>query len=198
MLLKLYPILIKSLTSATVYTIGDFITQRSEGIETFEVDKQRLMRSLLAGLIGHGPLSHLWYEYSEDMFINTFHWIEWWGFIPKVIIDQTTWGPFWNNTYILLIGLMKFSSIQTIWKEMTRTTIPLILKGLKIWPLAHCITYGLISVEHRLLWVDLVEILWVTVLSTATSGGQCKCDELNITSLEMKTNQKKTSIHEQV
>lgn len=36
---------------------------------------------------------------------------------------------------------------------------------------AHCITYGLIPVENRLLWVDFVEILWVTILATQASGG---------------------------
>ena len=54
---------------------------------------------------------------------------------------------------------------------MKRTTIPLIVSGLKLWPLAHCVTYGLVPVENRLLWVDMVEILWVTILATQASGG---------------------------
>ena len=37
--------------------------------------------------------------------------------------------------------------------------------GWKLWPFAHLITYGLVPVEQRLLWVDCVEILWVTILS---------------------------------
>ena len=37
--------------------------------------------------------------------------------------------------------------------------------GWKLWPFAHLITYGLIPVEQRLLWVDSVEIVWVTILS---------------------------------
>ena len=30
---------------------------------------------------------------------------------------------------------------------------------------AHIITYGVIPVQHRLLWVDMVEVLWVVILS---------------------------------
>lgn len=88
-----------------------------------------------------------------------------------VILDQTTWGPFWNNTYILLLGLMERESLESIWSDVKRTTMPLVVSGLKLWPLAHCITYGLIPVENRLLWVDFVEILWVTILATQAAGG---------------------------
>ena len=66
---------------------------------------------------------------------------------------------------------MKFNKIENIFGEMKRTTIPLITSGLKLWPLAHLVTYGLIPVENRLLWVDLVEIIWVTILATAAAGG---------------------------
>jgi protein Mpv17 len=67
---------------------------------------------------------------------------------------------------------MQFTKPKDILADMKRTTIPLVVSGLKLWPLAHCITYGLIPVENRLLWVDLVEILWVTILATQAAGGK--------------------------
>jgi len=166
------PIFTKAVTSATVYTIGDLIAQTTEGKGIGDVDRIRVIRSLLAGLIGHGPLSHVWYDVSENLFENVMHLQGWFGTIIKVVIDQTTWGPIWNNTYILLLGLMKFDKLENIFAEIKRTTIPLIISGLKLWPLAHIVTYGLIPVENRLLWVDLVEIIWVTILATAAAGGE--------------------------
>lgn len=165
------PIQTKAVTSATVYTIGDFISQRNEGTPTEEIDLPRLFRSLLAGLLGHGPLSHFWYQFSDNLFQNVLHLPNnAFGTIAKVAIDQSTWGPCWNNTYILLLGLMKLDSFGNILGEMKRTTIPLIVSGLKLWPLAHCVTYGLIPVENRLLWVDMVEIIWVTILASTAAG----------------------------
>jgi len=123
-----------------------------------------------AGLLGHGPLSHVWYNVCDGLFDNVLHMTAWWVFFPKVLLDQLTWGPFWNNTYILLLGIMKMDKWEDIWGNMKRTTIPLIVSGLKLWPAAHMVTYGLIPVENRLLWVDLVEILWVTILATQASG----------------------------
>lgn len=164
------PISTKAVTSATVYTIGDFISQRTEGTEIGDIDRGRILRSLLAGLIGHGPLSHVWYDLSEDVFNNVLHLTEWWSFIPKVAVDQTLWGPFWNNMYIVLLGAMKLESPQVIWSDIKRTTIPLVVSGLKLWPLAHCVTYGLMPLQYRLVWVDLVEIIWVTILATQAAG----------------------------
>lgn len=164
------PVLTKAITSATVYAIGDFLSQRAGGASMGSLDRGRILRSLIAGLVGHGPGSHVWYNFSEGLFNDVLHCTAWWSFVPKIILDQTTWGPIWNNSYIVLIGLMKQDNWKTIWSDMKRTTVPLIVSGLKLWPLAHCVTYGLIPVENRLLWVDTVEILWVTILATQASS----------------------------
>lgn len=164
-ILNTAPLQTKALTSATVYTIGDILAQRQEGSEIGKLDRWRIGRSLAAGLIGHGPMSHVWYHVSEDFFDNVLQLHAWWDFIPKVVVDQAIFGPIWNNSYILLLGLMKFQKPSQILEDMKRTTVPLIVSGLKLWPFVHCITYGLIPVENRLLWVDAVEILWVTILA---------------------------------
>lgn len=174
------PVQTKAITSATVYTIGDFIAQSTEGKTIGELDRPRIIRSMLAGLIGHGPMSHVWYEVSEDVFENLLHLKDWWGTIIKVAIDQGLWGPIWNNTYILLLGLMRLNKLEDIFSEMKRTTIPLLVSGLKLWPAAHLVTYGLVPVENRLLWVDLVEIIWVTILATAASGDGASSESDNV------------------
>lgn len=184
------PIQTKAVTSATVYTIGDIIAQRTddEGLSIGDMDKPRIVRSLLAGLIGHGPMSHLWYGFSENLFQNVLHLpSDIWGTAAKVAIDQTIWGPIWNNSYILLLGLMKRNSLESIWGEAKRTTIPLTLSGLKLWPLAHCVTYGLIPVENRLLWVDLVEIIWVTTLAkTAAEGDEKAAGDVDVEEMSLR------------
>lgn len=164
-ILEIAPVQTKAVTSATVYTIGDILAQRQEGNEIGKMDRWRIGRSLAAGLIGHGPMSHVWYQVSEDFFDNVLQLHAWWDFIPKVIVDQAVFGPIWNNSYIILLGLMQFQKPSQIWADMKRTTVPLIISGLKLWPFVHCVTYGLIPVENRLLWVDAVEIVWVTILA---------------------------------
>eukprot|EP00980_Cylindrotheca_fusiformis_P003909 scaffold867_cov112-Cylindrotheca_fusiformis.AAC.7 len=161
------PVATKAATSATVYTIGDVIAQKSEGLT--ELDFPRVARSGIAGGIGHGPLSHVWYNLSESFFTHL-HITAWWSFFPKIVVDQTVWGPIWNGSYILLLGLMNRENVDEMVGNVKTSTVPLFLDGLKLWPLAHCVTYGLVPVENRLLWVDLVEILWVTILATKAAS----------------------------
>ena len=166
--LQEHPVAGASMTSATVYTIGDAIAQRTERSE--QLDTGRLLRSGLAGGIGHGPMSHLWYHMSEAFFNHVIHLTQWWSFIPKIAVDQTIWGTMWNTSYIVLLGLMKRESVEKMVDDVKSTTLPLFLDGLRLWPLVHCVTYGLIPVEHRLLWVDIVEIIWVSILASKASS----------------------------
>lgn len=166
------PIATKAATSASVYTIGDILAQYTEQREedSKNIDQGRVLRSCIAGGIAHGPLSHFWYHVSENFFTNFAHLTAWWSFLPKIVVDQTVWGPIWNSTYILLIGLMKREALEKMVGDVRTTTFPLFLDGLKLWPLAHCVTYGLIPEENRLLWVDLVEIVWVSIMATKAAS----------------------------
>jgi len=164
------PIIIKGLTSLVSYSIGDYISQITEGKGLGDLNRLRLLRSAVAGLIGHGPLSHFWYELSEGIFNHLSLNHEWWVVFPKILLDQTVFGPFWNASYIILIGLMAQDSLQRILGDVKRTAIPLVVAGLKLWPLVHVITYGLIPVQNRLLWVDVVEIFWCFILSTQAAA----------------------------
>jgi len=51
-----------------------------------------------------------------------------------------------NASYILLLGLMTRKSLGATWEQIKTTAIPLIVSGLKLWPAAHIITYGLIPI----------------------------------------------------
>ena len=170
-----HPVVTKACTSGFVYALGDIISQRTErGISDTAVgaslDYARTLRSATAGFVGHGPLSHCWYNVCDGLFNDVLQWTAWWVVPAKILVDQTIWGPIWNNLYIMMLGVMKQERPSMIWSDMKRSTIPLVVSGLKLWPAAHVITYGFLPNENRLLWVDLVEIAWVTILSTQAAS----------------------------
>lgn len=171
--LTLHPIMVKAITSGSVYTLGDTVAQLYEGKTLGEIDRGRVARSAAAGFIGHGPLSHLWYGVSEGFF-DWLGWEGWWTTFPKITVDQLVWSPIWNGCYIFLLGAMKREALGEIVGTVKSTSFSLITSGLKLWPLAHVVTYGFIPVENRLLWVDLVEILWVTILSREAANADAE------------------------
>lgn len=170
--LQANPVLTKAMTSGFVYALGDVLAQRTEAATRHcqSWDGPRVLRSAVAGFVGHGPLSHCWYNICDFTFEQLWHLSAgWWPL--KILLDQTVWGPLWNGTYLVLLGLMRRDPSWTeIWGDVRRSTVPLLLSGLRLWPLAHCVTYGLIPNENRLLWVDLVEVVWVSILATQAAA----------------------------
>ncbi|RVX08562.1 Peroxisomal membrane protein 2 [Vitis vinifera] len=160
--LKTNPVLAKMAISGAVYSIGDWIAQCYEGKPLFEFDLTRMLRSGLVGFSLHGSLSHYYYQFCEALFPSK----DWWVVPAKVVIDQTVWAAIWNSIYYVALGFLRRESPANIYGEVKSTFWPMLTAGWKLWPFAHLITYGVIPVEQRLLWVDCVELIWVTILST--------------------------------
>lgn len=160
--LKANPVLAKMVISGVVYSVGDWIAQCFEGKPLFEFDRARMFRSGLVGFTLHGSLSHYYYQFCEELF----PFQDWWVVPVKVIFDQTVWAAVWNSIYFTVLGFLRFESPVNIFNELKATFLPMLTAGWKLWPFAHLITYGVVPVEQRLLWVDCVELIWVTILST--------------------------------
>ncbi|KAF5207401.1 Peroxisomal membrane (Mpv17/PMP22) family protein [Thalictrum thalictroides] len=163
--LKENPVLAKMVISGVVYSLGDWIAQCCEGKPLFDFDRTRMFRSGLVGFSLHGSLSHYYYQFCEALF----PFQDWWVVPVKVVFDQTVWAALWNSIYYVLLGLLRFESPVSIFSELKATFIPMLTAGWKLWPFAHLITYGVVPVEQRLLWVDCVELIWVTILSTLSN-----------------------------
>lgn len=71
------PVLVKACTSGIVYALGDWTAQTSEGIALADIKRGRVFRSSIAGLLLHGPMSHVWYGVCEGVF-DAVGWNENW------------------------------------------------------------------------------------------------------------------------
>lgn len=160
--LKSNPVLSKMVISGIVYSVGDWIAQCYEGKPLFEFDRTRAFRSGFVGFTLHGSLSHYYYQFCEALI----PFDDWWVVPAKVAFDQTIWAGIWNSIYFVALGFLRFESPANIFDELKATFLPMITAGWKLWPFAHIITYGVIPLDQRLLWVDCVELIWVTILST--------------------------------
>ncbi|KAJ8556164.1 hypothetical protein K7X08_022922 [Anisodus acutangulus] len=160
--LKANPVLAKMAISGIVYSLGDWIAQCYEGKTLLEFDRTRMFRSGLVGFSLHGSLSHYYYQFCEALFPSN----DWWVVPAKVAFDQTIWAAIWNSIYFVVLGFLRFESAANIFGELKTTFWPMLTAGWKLWPFAHLITYGVVPLEQRLLWVDCVELVWVTILST--------------------------------
>ncbi|XP_059663136.1 uncharacterized protein LOC132308879 [Cornus florida] len=189
--LKTHPVLAKMVISGVVYSVGDWIAQCYEGKPLFEFDRTRMFRSGLVGFLLHGSLSHYYYQICEALFPSK----DWWVVPAKVAFDQTAWAAAWNSIYFVALGLLRFESSANIFNKLKATFRPMLTAGWKLWPFAHLITYGVIPLEQRLLWVDCVELIWVTILSTySNEKSEARISEA---SLEANSSSSSSSPHEE-
>lgn len=154
-----------SATAATSTSTTNPIAATSTPLESLvsalSFDRPRLLRSVAVGALLQAPIYHYYYEITEMMFPSEVQT----NAIIKLVLDQTITIACWNALYYAFLGFLDGDEPRDIWKKITATAWPLMKSGWRLWPAAHIITYGVIPVQHRLLWVDMVEVLWVVILS---------------------------------
>lgn len=167
-LAELHPLGAASAVSGAVYGLGDLTAQAYEGRGLRDLDAARLLRSAAVGSIAHGPLSAVFYE-RLDRFVILSDALgngdAWFAPLFKVGVDQTLWAASWNALYLSLLGLMRLENPSAIRRAVAASGWDVLRAGWRLWPLVHLLTYTLVPLEARLLWVDAVDLGWVSVLA---------------------------------
>lgn len=61
----------------------------------------------------------------------------------------------------------------------------------KFWPIVHCVTYSVIPAQHRVLWVNSVDLVWNAILSSAAQKDEAESVESEV--IEKQTIEAATS-----
>ncbi len=157
------PVFFKACTSGVAYTLGDFLSQIYQGRGLATIDLPRSARSGAAGFIAHGPLCHYWL-----LFMETYLDFDgaWWATGIKVTADLTVWSIFLNATYSTLIGILAFRPPNEVLRDVKATSWPALRSAWRFWPFVHTISFShAVPLDLKLLWVDVMEVIWVTILS---------------------------------
>ena len=157
------PIYYKAWTSGVAYALGDFISQVYQGKRWKNIDLPRSFRSGAAGFIGHGPLCHFWLLTMETYLDFDGAW---WATGLKVTADLTVWSIFLNAAYSFIIGSLQLRAPQDVWKDVQATSWPALRSAWRFWPFVHTVSFShAVPLDLKLLWVDCMEVVWVTILS---------------------------------
>jgi len=157
------PVFYKACTSGVAYLFGDFVSQVYQGRTLDSLDLPRSFRSGAAGFIGHGPLCHYW-MLTMETYLD--YGGAWWATGIKVLADQTVWSLYLNAMYSFLIGTLAFRNPAEVWKDVKATSWPALRSSWRFWPFVHAISFShAVPLDLKLLWVDVMEIVWVTILS---------------------------------
>ncbi|KAF4308156.1 Mpv17/PMP22 [Botryosphaeria dothidea] len=86
--------------------------------------------------------------------------------LTKWFVDCITLGAIFNTiAFLVIMGIMKGQSSAQIGLNIQTETIPIIVAGYKIWPIASIISFSFIPVEKRIVFLSAVGLCWGIYMS---------------------------------
>ncbi|KAL6071607.1 Protein required for ethanol metabolism [Balamuthia mandrillaris] len=177
-----HPVLTKSLTSSVLYFLGDAVAQGVEGLSSpaagsasgnsasggaGEDEHARKSYSLARGarmaVFGFcftGPMLHYWYSYLDRRLPST---------APKTValktaIDQVVMAPVWTVAFFGAMSAMEGRSLEDTKLKFEHHFLPTLLVDFLVWPAANVVNFRYVPPRHRVLYINLVNLLWCSFL----------------------------------
>ncbi|EGZ20819.1 hypothetical protein PHYSODRAFT_496960 [Phytophthora sojae] len=180
--LRRAPVLTKSVTSAALFGLGDRIAQRVEKSrepkdrtphpEEAEDDAAlvsastaRTMRMMIWGSVLFAPIVHTWVNFVERTVGSHGKVVV----FKKMLLDMFVLAPGINTLFFTTKQLMEGKTFRD-GLDFAADRLPQTLKAnYTIWPIANIVNYGYVPLQYRILFINCVNLVWTTVLSTVSS-----------------------------
>eukprot|EP00644_Phytophthora_capsici_P007224 jgi/Phyca11/112726/e_gw1.22.444.1 len=170
--LRRSPVITKCVTSAVLFGVGDRIAQRLENTPKDEDDgallskgTARTMRMMVWGGVLFAPIVHTWVNFVERTVGSHGKVVV----LKKVLLDAFVFAPSINTLFFTSTQMMQGKSLgQGV--DFAADRMPLTLQAnYMIWPLANIVNYSYVPLQYRILFINCVNLVWTTVLSTISS-----------------------------
>ncbi|KAL5093889.1 hypothetical protein Trisim1_009365 [Trichoderma cf. simile WF8] len=86
--------------------------------------------------------------------------------LTKWFIDCITAGAIMNTVaFLVIMGVLKGQPMVQISSNIKAETIPIIIAGYKIWPIASIVSFSFVPVHRRIVFLSFIGLLWGIYLS---------------------------------
>ena len=164
-LLRSYPLVTKSVTSAGLVGLGDLVSQ---GIEMWsrgkaEVpDKKRVGTMALFGGAYLGPVLHGWYSLVLGRYFPGQGFLT---VLKKTVLDQTIFATFVCCSFFIGLTLLNGGTLEQGQAKVRRDLWPTLIANWSIWPGVQVVNFSLIPIHYQVLVVNCVAVFWNAYLS---------------------------------
>ena len=134
------------------------------GSNRARINWRRTLSIALYGLIWTGPSNHYWQLLLERLFPKRDDPLR---PAKKVLFDQLTYGPLNNIMFMIYISMIVEGRSWNATRTKIRADYPNVqINGWRLWPAAQFINQSFVPLELRVLWSNMVSLLWTTFMIT--------------------------------
>jgi len=170
-----YPLLANTLRGSALFMAGDAITQHGEIIynkrqststiisqthQEVKFDWDRLGRLGITGII-EGPLLYIFYKRLDAALPGRSKRT----IVKKLAADLFIGGPIFNITFFMSMSLLEGKTLRDSWVELVKKFPTVFLTECLYWPPCQFLNFYYVAPAYRVLYVNVVAVLWNIFLS---------------------------------
>ncbi len=157
--LKEKPIITKCVSSFITSAIGDTLCQKIH-----KENKFNFVRTLKQASFGFltAPYFHFQFSILYPWLFPTITPI---NLLKLVVFNQATTAPVFITLFYIYIDAMSGKNIEEIRKELNHKFLPTYMSNIKVWPAIVAFNVTIVPVNWRVLFVNVVGVVWSTYLS---------------------------------
>ena len=161
---KKSPTVTSAVTGCILLALGDTARQQIVEKKGREHTLRETIRMGTLGFIWVGPVINTWYMFLEKRVKA--RGVR--GTLTKIACDQILFAPF---LIFSIVTFLRSPSSKEELKQVISTEYLTVLKtNYFFWPLVQCITFSLIPLSLRVVWVNAISIGWNTFISWVMYG----------------------------
>eukprot|EP00873_Tetraselmis_striata_P007392 jgi/Tetstr1/427656/TSEL_017781.t1 len=159
------PLLTKAVVMALGLALGDILATVVTGTA---VCLAKTLHMAAFGLLFQGPALHFLHR-ALDAHVLPARPTSAPAVACKMVVDQLVFSPI--STAVFFITMEVFQgNIGCVASTLASRLAPTLLASYSIWPLALLFNYGFIPPKQRILFINVVTVIWAVVLSLLSSS----------------------------
>lgn len=188
--LRSRPLLTKSSTSSAIMTVSDVLCQRLERrnsamlVHLDEIENEglsgggttssdnlqlwiandwrRTWHVAVTGFTLSGPISHTWYAILEAIVQIQHRQL---GMAVRMVLDAFIFSPIAVAAYFIWRAALEGKGLEGIAAKLRARWRDALVASWTFWPVANIINFGFVPVELRVLYNNMLSLLWTGYLS---------------------------------
>lgn len=155
------PLRTKAVTAGVLSAVSDLLAQRLSAPEASKarIDWSSVAKQVAVGLALRGPVGHYWFAFLDRAFAR-------WDqaalstAVAKVLVDQAVMSPLFNWLYFYVMGALDGRTLDQVAAKVRTDFRPLMIANYRVWPLVNLVNFKLVPPQLRVLFGNLVGVLW--------------------------------------